>query len=115
MRKLALLGCAGLLAALAFVGCSRLVWVKPGATQLDYDRDKYACRREAQKEVTTRRVHAVVKSPGHAAGGDRAVVQQDAVYGKRERIEVKKETDWSLFGDCMRARGWRQVKQSTRD
>ncbi|MFQ5656588.1 MAG: hypothetical protein ACE5G5_03540 [Candidatus Methylomirabilales bacterium] len=111
MRKLTLLGFAGLLTALAITGCSRLVWVKPGATQLDHDQDKYACRREAQKEVTTRRVDAVVKSPGHGGGGDGAVVQKKAVYGKRERVEVRRETDWSLFGDCMRARGWRQVRE----
>lgn len=111
MRKFTLLAFAGLLIALALAGCSRLVWVKPGATQLDYDQDKYACRKETQKEVTTRRVDAVVKTPGHKVAGDGVVGHKDAVYGQRERIEVKQETDWSLFGDCMRARGWRQVRE----
>lgn len=110
MRKLTLLAVAGLLIALTLTACSRLVWVKPGATQLDYDQDRYACRQETQKEVTTRKVQAVVKSPGHKVAKDGIVSHKDAVYGERERIEVKHETDWSLFGDCMRARGWQQVR-----
>lgn len=111
MRKFTLLVFPGLLIALALTGCSRLIWVKPGATQHDYDQDKYACRQETQKQVTTRRVDAVVKSPGNKVAGDGIVGHKDAVYGQRERIEVKQETDWSLFGDCMRARGWHQVKE----
>jgi hypothetical protein len=38
-----------LLLLLAITGCVRTVWVKPGATAEDFERDKAACRAETAR------------------------------------------------------------------
>ena len=42
-----------LTAAVLLVGCARqVVWIKPEATQVDFDRDHYVCLRNARVVMT---------------------------------------------------------------
>jgi hypothetical protein len=69
-----------LLALLAFVACSRTVWVKPGATAADFERDKSACTFDASW-----------------AGGPIFTAPDDVKYPTA-----------MFLPDCLRGRGWTQ-------
>lgn len=74
--------------ALCLVGCPQ-VWVKPGASQTDFGKDKYDCLQQAQQRVSG----AVVNQYGGSASN--RVITND-----------------TLFTACMNARGWTLQSQS---
>lgn len=76
--RISILALAALMA-----GCAQTVWLKPGASQDDFSRDRYGCMQESQQRV----------------GG--AVVNQ---FGGSATNTVV--TNGQLFGSCMNSRGW---------
>lgn len=78
------------LAVLLAVGCAAPVWTKPGGTEADFARDKYACAQEAKVPYSS----AYVNPYGGAAAGG---------------VQI----DRTLYNACMEARGWRLVRQKS--
>ena len=72
---------------LASTGCAK-VWVKPGASTDDFNKDKYDCMQQSQHQVTT---VAVGKYAGYGQSGQ--------------------DTNVNLYNSCMNARGWSLVDQ----
>jgi len=75
---LALIGCVVLF------GCAPTIWVKPGATQADYNRDSYGCEKDARQS-------------GYFGGGLIGAVNM-------EQFEER----------CMVAHGWAKERQASR-
>ncbi len=71
-----------LVGLILLTGCAK-VWVKPGASTDDFNRDKYACLQQSQQQVS---VLAVGKYSG---------------YGQSSQ-----ETNATLYSSCMNSRGW---------
>lgn len=72
---------------LATVGCQAPMWTKPGATQDEFSRDKYACMQEAQQPASAAHVN---RHGGQASSGI--------------------ATNRDLFTACMNARGYYQQR-----
>lgn len=71
--------------ALAFCpGCGGTTWIKHGATEQDFNRDKWECSRDAQL----------------AAGG----------YGPYDTGWARNARFNRNFADCMRGKGWDTLK-----
>lgn len=70
-------------------GCAK-VWVKPGASTDDFNRDKYACLQQSQQQVS---VLALGKYSGYGQSGQ--------------------ETNAMLYNSCMNSRGWTLTDQET--
>ena len=76
-------------ALILMTGCAHpLVWSKPGGTQDEFSRDKYACMKQSQQRVS-------------GAYVDR--------YSGSSASEVI--TNQNLFNACMNAQGWYLAKQ----
>lgn len=72
---------------LVLTGCAK-VWVKPGASTDDFNKDKYACLQQSQQQVS---VLAVGKYSGYGQSGQ--------------------ETNAMLYNSCMNSRGWSLTSQ----
>jgi hypothetical protein len=80
---------ASMLTVLAVAGCAApMAWNKPGATQADFNTDKYQCMRSSQQQSSSAYVNAYY---GSASSGQ--------------------TTNIPLFDACMNARGWSLERQ----
>ena len=87
--RLIIVGALVLFGVLTIIGSGpNNVWVKPGSSEQDFNKDKYECMKENQKQV----------SSGY---GNR--------YGASTSSDVV--VDWNLFNHCMVARGWSLQEQ----
>lgn len=68
---------------LVLTGCAKPLWIKPGASQEDFGRDKYECMQQAQQRVSGAYVNA---------------------YGGASTNKVI--TNDGLFNACMNSKGW---------
>lgn len=73
------------LAGIAFIlaGCAKPLWLKPGASQEDFGRDKYECMQHSQQRVSGTYVNA---------------------YGGASTNKII--TNEGLFNACMNSKGW---------
>jgi hypothetical protein len=69
--------------AVILVGCAQNLWVKPLATQSDFERDRYSCLQDSQQRVGAAQVN---------------------VYGGSAINTMT--TNEMLFNSCMGAKGW---------
>lgn len=90
------------LSILQLSGCALLnlpdnsTWVKPGATDQDFARDKYQCKRESQQAYSSSSIGGSSwATPGMGMGQ----LSGDSSSGVR--------TNWTLYKECLQARGWR--------
>lgn len=75
-----------------FSGCAQMVWYKDGASQSDFNRDRYTCMKESQQPV------------GVAYGNSQEFFSNSGIA-----------TNDQLFEYCMNAKGWNyQSKSSVR-
>jgi hypothetical protein len=82
--RLIIVGALVLIGMLTIIGSGpNKVWVKPGASEQDFNKDKYECMKENQKPVSSG-----YRDRYSASGSSDVVV------------------DWDLFNHCMVARGW---------
>ena len=77
----------------ALVGCAQHVWVKPGGTNDDFARDRYACLQTSQQSFSR---SSAVNTGGISAVG---VTTASSVSGS--------ETNLELVDACMNSKGWR--------
>lgn len=68
---------------LAITGCAQNLWVKPNASQVDFERDRYVCLQQSQQRVGSAQVNA---------------------YGGSAVNTVA--TNDMLFSTCMGSKGW---------
>ena len=73
--------------AVGVVGCAK-VWVKPGASTDDFNKDKFECMQQSQHQVST------------------VAVGKYSAFGQSGQ-----ETNIGLYSSCMNARGWALVDQ----
>src|SRR5262249_39850451 len=78
--------------ALSACAAQQTTWLKPGATNSDFAKDKYSCMQQSQQRVTS----AFVNQYG----------------GSSSNHEI---TNTNLFTACMNAQGWTLQKQATVD
>jgi len=83
-----------LLVMLFAVGCAQFVWVKPGGTQDQFDKDRYACYQEAMRPYLNPWV-----DPSYP--GIRIIKNTAADFS----------IDDKSFKLCLEARGWHPVMQ----
>jgi len=84
----------------SLAACAPLVWTKPGATTVDFNKDKYSCSRDSM----TAAPNVAINTNCNQWTGTCAV--QDFNQGNRNQ----------LFNDCMVSKGWalqQQQDQST--
>ena len=79
MKKSLLLGVA--LAALLF-GCAPMIWVKPGSTEQDFNKDQYECEKD---------------------------VRQSGYYGTGISRDIEMQ---NFFTKCMVSKGWSRREAS---
>lgn len=72
-----------LVASFGVVGCAQNLWVKPNASQGEFERDKYSCLQQAQQRVGAAQVNA---------------------YGGSAVNTVA--TNDILYSSCMNSKGW---------
>ena len=77
------------------VGCAgtHSVWVKPGAKDNDFNKEKYACMQSAQQPYAS--------SIGYNSGG---IVSPSAITTASSSAGIA--TNEQLFNACMNAKGW---------
>jgi hypothetical protein len=85
-----------LLLLLAAAGCAAASrWERPGGTEAERVRDETECQARADRE------RAVV--------GRRIVSSSRGQVNESIELVPRREFDFALFDDCMRARGYRRV------
>ncbi len=72
-----------MVAVLSMAGCAQNLWVKPNASQGEFERDRYACLQQAQQRVGAAQVNA------YGGSAVNTIATNDA-----------------LFSTCMGSRGW---------
>ena len=86
-----------LVSLLLLTGCHQGVWVKPGATQQNFDMDKYACMQEAMQGAPV--------TPG-VEGYDVYNKHDHQVEGQVTTTDMNAANRDQLQTACLQARGW---------
>jgi len=91
------------IALMALTGCSQRTWVKPGATEESFTRDKYACLQEAtpvRPSGGSVPDYTLQASPSGTfiTGIPYGMSQAQALSGSRVSMQI--------FNACMEARGY---------
>ena len=105
MKKLLLSSVA--VTILQLSGCALInlpdnsTWIKPGASDQDFARDKYQCKRESQQAYSSSSIGGSSwATPGMGMGQ----LNGDSSSGVR--------TNWTLYRECLQARGWRAQEET---
>ena len=88
-----------LLGLLVVVGCARLVWVKPGASQQEFGADNYACMQQSMATAPPIIAQEVVVNEAGNRNGNRAGAQVSP-------YDMNAATRDQLTSACLQARGW---------
>jgi hypothetical protein len=103
-RQLAAL--AGVIAVTAVMGCAprqQPTWYNAGATQNDFDRDRYHCVRETLAGGAGAQAHAMAADPNFGRNGGLFGALAPAVANARGDAE-----QMALYNMCMQAKGYHQ-------
>lgn len=101
LRSLRLGAASALLVALLATGCTT-TYTKPGLTQLEWDRDTYACQAGSMGVPAGVAVYA--PNPG-APGWAGAEQQSGALFNAGQNL-MQRGQQARLYSACMKARGY---------
>lgn len=81
---------------MAIAGCTPATWVKAGATQQDFAKDKYDCLQNSQQQVAGTRTRF-----------------DSSCNCNRQYPYSEVKTNYQLFNSCMNAKGWTAQDQKS--